>query len=275
MCKSAALLFLLILTVSSLMMAKPASASIPKPSIPEFTVKLIDSSYDVPTTTTTDPYTGQQVTHPSSHVESRTLEVIITNVPFTSFIVNDGSNNWTANFYYNIRYKGHFEQNWHELYIPIDSYLPRSSGSKTIFSAKGEYSLTEGLKMDSDTKVQIRTTFPPDAQIDFQVEAMVGHTHGVYASSGAVFEGETSDWSNTQTLTISDNSTPTNSGTSATPNPSVLPSQNPTATSSQPGAGSPVLFGWGWAEIVIVVLLAVIAALLIFVVVFLRRRSVR
>jgi hypothetical protein len=40
------------------------NAPIPTPSIPEFTIKYVDHSYDVPTTTTshTTPYTGETTT---------------------------------------------------------------------------------------------------------------------------------------------------------------------------------------------------------------------
>src|SRR3990170_3163062 len=70
--KRVALLLIAMLAVSSLILVKtaPASASIPKPSVPEFNVKLIDSSYIIPATTTTDPYTGQTVTHPSQRIEA-------------------------------------------------------------------------------------------------------------------------------------------------------------------------------------------------------------
>lgn len=36
---------------------------IPKPSIPEFTVKLVDNSYDVTTTYSIDPFTGENIIH--------------------------------------------------------------------------------------------------------------------------------------------------------------------------------------------------------------------
>jgi hypothetical protein len=76
-----------------------ASASIPEPSVPEFTVELLDTSLDVPTTYSTDPYTGDPVTHEGYHVARRTIEVRIKNQPFTD---GDGRNK----FYYNIRIKG-------------------------------------------------------------------------------------------------------------------------------------------------------------------------
>jgi hypothetical protein len=194
---------LILLTQSNL-----ALASIPKPSVPEFNVKLIDSSYIIPATTTTDPYTGQTVTHPSQRIEARTIEIRIKNIPFTPFEIKNGSNIYNAQFCYNIRFKGHFEEEWHEAYNPnVNGLLGRDSGIETVFSRQGEYSSIEGLKL---TAQGMYTTFPPNAQIDFQVEAMIGYIHHVIAMpfSADVFEGQTSGWSNTQTLTIPASSTP-------------------------------------------------------------------
>src|SRR5208283_2850842 len=85
--KGFALFFILIMAISglSLMMAKPAFAqtptpsTIPKPSVPEFTVTLISSS-------------------PESHFVNKTIELSIKNQPSVSFYnvrmrVNDG--NWS------------------------------------------------------------------------------------------------------------------------------------------------------------------------------------
>jgi hypothetical protein len=73
--KLAALILLAILAGTSLMIFGMASAqSILKPSVPEFTVQLIDNSYDVPVTQTIDHYTGEIITHPSHHVENKSIE---------------------------------------------------------------------------------------------------------------------------------------------------------------------------------------------------------
>ena len=206
--------------------ASTGVSGIPKPSIPEFNVKLIDSSYVIPATTTTDPYTGQTVTHPSQRIEARTIEIRIKNVPFTPFEIKNGSNTYTAQFYYNIRFKGHFEEEWHEAYNPnVNGLLGRDSGIETVFSQQGEYSSTEGLKL---TPPGMYTTFPPNAQVDFQVQAMIGYIHHVQAMpfSADVFEGETSGWSDTQTLTIGESQTPTPSpAATSTPTPYQEPQQ--------------------------------------------------
>ena len=124
MSKCATLLFIAILTASSLVMIKatPASAAT-KPSVPEFTVELVDSSYDVPTTYSIHPYTGEKVTHEGYHVELRTLEIRI-----KSDMPND-----IEGFYYNIRWKGHFEEEWHEFYRASNGFLRRDSEAETLF----------------------------------------------------------------------------------------------------------------------------------------------
>lgn len=226
--KTLALSLTLIITLSclTLLVVKPASAQttpypeMPKPAVPQFTVKLIDSSYDIPASTSTDPYTGQTITHPSQHVEARTIEIRIKNEPFTPFVVQEGTDNWTVNYFYNIRWKGHFENDWHELFLADDGYLSRdSSGSETVFAPQGTYSSTNGLKMSTQG---MYSTFPPNSKLDFQVEAMIGYTHRVLEGDWApwYFFGENSSWSSTQTLTI--------------PSSSLSPAPSPSTTATVP-----------------------------------------
>jgi hypothetical protein len=170
----------------------PEYASIPKPFVPEFTLKFVDNSYDVPTTYKIDPFTGENVTDQEGyHVENKSVEVWIKNQPFTP--VRDEDGDLILDLYYNIRRKGHFDDRWRE---PLSSdYVYRSDSDYTVVSyTLGSYSLnvTSG------------------GQIDFQVEALVGdyvQVHGESvtpwgASSWNVFLGETSGWSNTQTITV-------------------------------------------------------------------------
>ncbi len=102
--KGFSLLFVVILAVSSLIIVESATAqSIPKPSVPEFTLKYVDHSYDVPPTTTTtiDPYTGKQTqaTQPGYRVENKTLDVIIKNQNFTAYEDTNAQRNYAL--YYN------------------------------------------------------------------------------------------------------------------------------------------------------------------------------
>ena len=88
----------------------------PKLLVPEFTVKLVDNSYDVPTTHSIDPYTGQNITNPGYHVENKTIEVTVKNQPFTPFYAVDSFN---ASFYYNIRTKGIMQKTGPAFTVPM------------------------------------------------------------------------------------------------------------------------------------------------------------
>jgi hypothetical protein len=193
MSKRATLLLITVLAVSSLIMVSSAFAqSITKPSVPEFTVKLVEHPYDVPTTYSIDKYTGENVTHLGYHIENKTIEISIKNQPSV----------WGENYtlYYNVRVKGHFEKNWTEL----QSYSAQSDSKYTVLS--------------------LPVYYPPKAQVDFQVEAIIVHSYenrvfsddwlaqhplAEVMQSGLedIYEREfeivgTSGWSETQTVTI-------------------------------------------------------------------------
>jgi hypothetical protein len=178
--------------------AKPIDAqTIPKPSVPEFTVQFVDRSYDVPTSTSFDPYTGKEITNQGYHVENKTIEIKIKNQPFEPFY---NANGQAINLYYNIRIKGYFEQNWTEVYRPAYGFPRQSTDSNyTVFS----YTWVE----QGETQVGSRMiTLRNGAQADFQVEAMIGYIadSGPFSdrSPREYFVGETSGWSNTQSITI-------------------------------------------------------------------------
>lgn len=160
--------------------------SLPTPSVPEFTIELADHSYDIPTTYSTDPYTGENVTHPGYHADNKTIDITIKNQPFVAPI-NLTNLYYDINLYYNIRVKGHFEENWTDLYhisnnTPQNS-LPRQSASE-------------------NTVISIPQDYPAGDQVDFQVEAVIATAHPFISSSFGYWSWETSGWSNTQTITI-------------------------------------------------------------------------
>lgn len=162
----------------------------------------------MPTTYSIDPYTGANVTHPGYHVENRTIELNIKNQPFTSY----ESNGQIINFYLNIRTKGHYAENWTTIYNPDFIYPTQSKSDYT----KIAYSLDENEYPFWDNLNQ-------SGLIDFQVQALIGYTFVKhYSDDGqfipfapSVFTGETSGWSNTQTITIPETST------SVSPSPTV------------------------------------------------------
>jgi hypothetical protein len=228
--KNVTLMIITVFALSSLFMVGSVFAqSIPKPSVPEFTVELVDSSYDVPTTYEINPYTGENVTYEGYHVKSTSIQVKIENQPFTPHELQDLNEafNRTIYFFYNIRIKGYYTDNWIELYNPSDGYPVWSDSQYTVFSYV--WGGDGGTLMGSKS-----VNLPAGGEVDFQVEAMIGYVHrsGEPPWFPWTFYGETSGWSNTQTITIAESQTPTPSP-STTPTPTASPELTPTPTPYQ------------------------------------------
>jgi len=280
----------------SLLMVKPATAqSIPTPSVPEFTLKVVANPIYVPPTTTIDPYTGNVTTQAGYYVQNTSIVITIKNQPFSY-----SYNGTTYNLYYNVRLKGHFGQDWTELYPVsnvIDSlgesfgnslYVPSDSPSESnsdytvlsyVVGANGNYPFTQIL---------------PDSQVDFQVEAIVGHVSQVYVpdiyDNAASFVGTyyqvilfdtSSSWSNTATITVVNAANASSTSASTAPNPTAtptltsMPPQNSTATTRNPTVGIKTKTGAGFncIELALFTSLAVIAGLVIAVVALVRRNN--
>jgi hypothetical protein len=236
MSKITVLMLFALLILSSLIMSSSISAqSIPPPSVPEFTVELVDSSYDVPTTYSTDPYTGETVTHEGYHVKRITLEMKIRNQPFVPYY--DADSGWNISFYYNIRIRGFYSEDWIGLYYASDGYPTQSDSEYTVISL-GTLGET-GLSLVTNAKM---IDVPSGGQVDFQVEAMIGYVSRVYNPNATSqltmfpwqFTGETSGWSATQTLTIKEFQTPS-------PEPTPTPSEETTLPTINTGP-SPYYF---------------------------------
>jgi hypothetical protein len=203
--KRVALLLIVVLAVSSLIAIKPAraEASIPKPSVPEFTLKFVEHPYEVPPTTMIDPYTGENVTIQAGYrVQNRSIEVIIKNQPFTPY---EDSNGNSIDLYYNVRSKGHYGDNWY--------YYPYYFRALPIIAMDNDYTiLSFGLDGHKDDQYSFGLgDLSAGSQVDFQVQASIGYySNPLYEITLEynVFTGETSGWSNTQTLTVSASSTP-------------------------------------------------------------------
>ncbi|MGD6934882.1 MAG: hypothetical protein ACQCN5_11815 [Candidatus Bathyarchaeia archaeon] len=216
--KTLALLLTLIIAMSCLTLSitKPVNAqTVPKPFVPEFTVQYFDFSYDIPvtTTTTTDPYTGEKVTTRSGgeHVTNRYINITIKNQPYSSIVLPDGN---VTELYYVVRVKGYFSSYWREP-SSFDNLRGKGSGSGfTVFT----------IKIGSDDQYFLNHLYalniPVGGKIDFQVSAQVGYyyhylSHLIPTSQYfCVTEG---DWSDTQTITIGEESSISHS----TPTPSV------------------------------------------------------
>jgi hypothetical protein len=216
-----------ILAVSSLMMVEFAFAqSILRPSLPEFTLKLIDHSYDVPErmATTIDPYTGKpfNFTLPGYHQENKTIEITIKNPSGAA--------------YYNFRWKGHSENEWsYEPFNPANpytleysKYVPNNASTSTFIKDIPYNASTSTLTVFTLYFIKANA-IPPGGEIDVQVQALYGNFDAVPSPSQPLhgglyydfnFKGTTSDWSSTQTVTIPEIS----ASTSPTPNPTPTPS---------------------------------------------------
>jgi hypothetical protein len=194
------LFLVVILAVSSLIMVESVSAqSIPKPSVPEFTLKYVADFYDVPTTYKIDSYTGEKVVDVQGyHVNNSTVQIVIKNQPFTPYTDSNGK---YIDLYYNVSYKGYYGENW-------DYY---SHDSATDFFLK---------QSTSDNTVISFTRIPTNGQIDFRIQAHIGFYtetgHPWMDSYTYRFDGESSGWSNTQTITI-----PETANTSPNPSPTI------------------------------------------------------
>jgi len=260
-----------ILVLSSLVMLKSAYGQpIPKPSVPEFALEFIKASYTV-----IDPYTGE-----SQQVDNSYIEVTIKNQPF-----NYSLNGTTYNLYYNVQTKPHFGESWIARFPVIDranspynadnkswsisKYLTDEFHSPLPSELNSDYTVVSYFLNGGNAYSQFRG-LPSNAQIDFQVEAIVGYDsqawyvqHPTYPEIGGFYEPAIayyadSGWSTTQTISISDDSVST-----STPNPSSNPTATPTDTISTENNITSLLTSLALAATAILVV--VVISLLLYV----------
>ncbi len=212
--KTLALLLTLIIAMSclTLLTVKPTNAqTIPKPSVPEFTVTFVDRSYTAPITTTqtTDPFSGQQLTHTSGgqYVKNETVDIKIVNPPLTSVTLANGT---VEKMYYTIRTKGHFSDYWWSSNVPWTSTATYEGGNSftRVFASTSDYTVvTLVIGSPNDIIMGYADVYiPAGGQEDFQVEASFGYQYTTYAflyPTGVDFVSYAdSGWSDTQTLTL-------------------------------------------------------------------------
>jgi hypothetical protein len=276
-----------ILAASSLIISANAQ-TVPKPSVPEFTVRIADYSYDIPPTTPTftiDPYSGEQeqLTYGSDgyRVANKSIEFTIKNQPFTPY--ND-SNGGHIGLYYNFRYKGHYgtESDW--AYYPFNPdglSSQRYGGIDFTYLVPYEASDSEYTIVSMDSWTLGTLGIPDYGGVDFQVQAQIGYifeqgdsySHRVWGDNYN-FTGESSNWSNTQTISFDEN-TPVESPTATpldteSPITSTSPSEEPSVTPQTPiNRGG--MFNLSIEQTVLVIAFAVIAVLAVAVLVLLRK----
>jgi hypothetical protein len=231
--KTHALLTILIIACLILPIIGSVNAqTLTKPSVPDFTIKYVDYSYDIPPTYGIAQYTGETVvTKHGEHIDNRSVEITIKNQPFTPF--NDSRGN-TINRFFDVRYKGSYGDTWTTLCAGQTqmAILEGETIHKTTYIQYG-YAIQNYTAQY--TKITYKLT-PYSGQMDFQVQALEGYTAQTYYDAflyrtyiGFTFYGESSDWSNTQTISFPDgnltaagNTDPTATQTpDSTPSPSV------------------------------------------------------
>lgn len=196
-----------VLGFSMVMIQLTSAQAIPKPIVPEFTLKLVEHPYDVPPTYEIDQYTGKTVeTQTGYHVENKSVIISVKN--HQDSILYNGS---IYGFYLDIKVKGHFGNDW-----------------KWIFSPDGSRSSQQSQTAGEYTTFSYQITQPDNSQLDFQVERIMGHMekvwvplHPLYPDYGSyeedVFAIDETVWSNIQTISIPDGSV----STSGSPSPTV------------------------------------------------------
>jgi hypothetical protein len=191
----------------------------PNPIVTQFSLQYLDESYDTPsqTTSTMDPYTGQtsSTTTPSYHIKYEVIQVTIVNPPGAT--------------YYNFRYKGHYGGSW--------NYEPSDPNASLPYFISDSFSVPYKASTSSTTVCKIPLTeilsATPGGSIDIQVQALYGgfraepYVHVIDVGGPTYdfyFEGTTSDWSSTQTVTYDQSTStplPTFPESTSTPLPSV------------------------------------------------------
>ena len=171
--------------------------AVPKPSVPQFSVKFIDNSYNVPPTQTIEPYTGKTTTQPSHTVKEGRTDVTITNLPSTPHKTSEG---YECNLYYRVQYKGHYEKEW----FPF-SYMN--------YGIAGDY-YAYFVKSSEDKYTVVSLSFndfntpPSGAQLDLRIQALYAYhdpstiNHMNLVHEALLVEATSGDWSKIQTITI-------------------------------------------------------------------------
>jgi hypothetical protein len=184
------------------------------PAVPEFTLKFVKHTFDVPTTSSVDPFTGENKIITGNHWEWTTLDVVITNQKFNG-IANSSYLSYSG-VMFRVRFRGHYSQEWTNLsasyFDESPAYiLQNSKASYTVFSLMispfdlsyidtFRWNATLPSKDYPDAGIKV----PSSGEADFQVEALFGTAskNKTIPFSGWTFKGVESGWSATRTITI-------------------------------------------------------------------------
>jgi hypothetical protein len=184
--RKAAMLLLTLMVCSSIVFL-PISSAAPALSVPEFSLKVTQDTYDHPGIYRFDPYTGENVTVAEPYKDVlKHLIVTINNQQFTPYTDPDGHQ---IELCYSVRAKGNYTDSW-DNDNAYDSFTKQNTDS--------DYTIVEYNVNDTS----------PNTRIDFQVSAVAGYyferdTYGIINRYVTDFSTvESSQWSETQTITI-------------------------------------------------------------------------
>jgi hypothetical protein len=195
MSKRATLMFITVLAVSSLIMVEPVFAqSIPKPAVPEFTLKYVDN----------------------------TIQAEIRN--------NIGASYY--NFRYKGRYENENEWRYHPFSPSALGYMLPDAFSVPYQASTSDYTVAalpsyffKDITVGGEVDVQVQALFG-----DFRAEPYVHITPVGGPTYDFYFEGTASDWSNTQTIKIGETQSATPSPSTT---PISTPYQEPQQTEQE------------------------------------------
>ncbi len=195
---------IVIVALSTMSMAESAYAQtgVTQPVIPRFDVSLSGFTDYVPPTYGVDPATGKAVIVKEGYEELyKWVSVRTWGQPFWEYNNSEG---YRVLLYYNVRWQSNLDNSW-QSFPSEEKYF---HDSMDPWDTYGEgYVISIGFKEIKGGSMQLLD--PNAVEIGFQVEALIG-----YYDSNNIFVGQSSGWSETQTLTLS------NPSTSATPIPS-------------------------------------------------------
>ncbi len=247
------------------------------PSVPQFSLKIVQKSYDVPPTYTLNPYTGKQVIEDwGYHVQNKSIQITITNQKFTP---SDGNS-----LMYNIRWKGHYSESgdWSYLAGDIDD---ADYATDYIYASGSDFTVVYGSLTSKDIVADsdfFLYTGSQDGEVDVQVQALIGQSTRVLCAPDMLmgptvrydFTGQSSSWSSTQTIDINKNTVQSNPTPSenTTPQPSTSDNDTSSTDNVQQASQNMLLFGLEWKDIAIAVL-CIIVAILTVTLVFFRKKS--
>jgi hypothetical protein len=171
----------------------------------------------VPPVYGTDPFTNETIVlEEGYHVQNKTIKLVIKNQPCN--LHNDSDDN-PIYLYHSIRVKGHYADSW--WYPDYSSYIQLDENESHVnyIGAVGEYTKkTFRIVGNNDTKITSKKLEVSEGgQVDFQVKAFIGYRNrvngtfvpGVPSNDPTdpiphhyVFSGQTSEWSEIQTLSV-------------------------------------------------------------------------